>query len=318
MSAPKLRIACRRHDWSNALFDGRINEPSMAFLPDGHLELEQLLGEQPSVDFMECGLVNYYRARSQGVPVVALPIFLRAAFRHSYIFVNTRSGIERPADLEGKRVGTRYGMTANVWARALLQHQYGVRLEKIHWLNAEPGAPPYTLPPGTVLEPVADGVDVRELLVDGAIDALVHPDVIPTTLMARGTVKRLFANAPEEERTYYRTTKVIPVMNVITVRERDLTQHPQTVAAVFDVFCRAKCLGIEAMQDVRDSGLVWYQASLEAQIDLLGADPVPYSVEKMAPTIDAFVEHGLEQGVFDRRLSRKDLFWEPSKSSTSA
>ena len=171
-----LRIACRRHDWSNALFDGRIVEPSMTFLPAAHLGLESLLSAEPDVDFMECGLLNYYQARADGAPMRALPVFLRAAFRHNYIFVNQRAGIAVPRDLEGRRVGTRYGMTANLWARALLQHQYGVRLETIHWLNQETRpVSPYRLPAGTVLEPVAKDVALTDLLVEGKIDALVHP-----------------------------------------------------------------------------------------------------------------------------------------------
>ena len=283
----------------------------MVFLPEAHLELESLLNEPAAVDFMECGLVNYYQARSQGAPITALPVFLRAAFRHSYIFVNKKAGIDRPKDLEGKRVGTRYGMTANVWARALLQHQYGVRLETIHWLNQETRAvTPYALPAGTVLEPIGKDVNVRDLLVEGKIDALIHPDVIATQLIARGTVRRLFPNAPEEERKYYQATKVVPVMNIIAFRESDLRARPEAVKAVFDAFRRAKSLGLEAMQDVRDSGLLWYYEALEAQIDLLGPDPVPYSLAKMGHTLEAFVTHGLEQGVFTKRLAPQELFWE--------
>jgi 4,5-dihydroxyphthalate decarboxylase len=304
------RVACGRHDWSNALFDGRLREPDLAFVPDGHLAIDNLLGAEPAVDFMEYGLVNYYRSRSAGAPIRALPVFLRAAFRHSYIFVNANAGIRTPKDLEGKRVGTRYGMTANVWARALLQHQYGVRLETIRWLNQEPEEMGYRMPEGMILEPVAKSVDLRALLAAGTIDALVHPDVIPTRLTADGTVKRLFADPAAEERTYYRTTGVVPVMNVITFRESELRERPATVRAVFAAFVKAKALGLAAMEDVRDSGLLWYYDALEAQLALVGPDPAPLSVAAMTPTLDAFVAHGLEQGVFDRRLALDELFWE--------
>lgn len=306
-----VRVACRRHDWSNALFDGRLSLPAFEFLPEGHLDLDDLLGEAASVDFMECGLVNYYQARSAGAPIRALPVFLRAAFRHSYIFVNVKSGIGEPKDLEGKRVGTRYGMTANVWARALLQHQYGVRLEKIHWLNQETrAAGPYALPPGLVLEPIAREVDLKELLVEGAIDALIHPDVIATKLMATRAVRRLFINAPHEERAYYRSTKVVPVMNVIVFREAEARRRPEVVRDVLAGFRRAKEIGLEAMEDVRDSGLLWYYDALERQRDLIAPDPVPYSVAGMRPTLEAFVAHGLEQGVFTKRLALDELFWD--------
>lgn len=312
-AARTIRIACRRHDWSNALFDGRVAEPSMEFRPDAHLDLEALTGSNPSVDFMEIGLVNYYQARCQGVKINALPVFLRAAFRHSYIFVHVGAGIAKPADLEGKTVGTRYGMTANLWARALLQHQYGVHLERIRWLNQETRpTTPYALPPGLVLEPVARDANLREQLQAGKIDALIHPDVIPTKLMATGTVRRLFANAPDEECAYYRSTKVVPVMNTIAFRT-DASKPPlETVAAVLAAFRRAKDVGLDAMQDVRDSGLLWNYEALEKQIALIGPDPVPFSVAGMRPTLEALVTHGLEQGLFTERLALSDLFWEPA------
>ncbi len=306
-----IRVACRRHDWSNALFDGRIVDPEIAFVPDAHLGLEALLDPPASVDFMECGLVNYYWARSQGAPVIALPVFLRAAFRHSYIFVNDAVRADHPRDLEGKRVGTRYGMTANVWARALLQHQYGVQLEKLHWLNKETRTPaPYALPPGLVLEATAKDADLPAMLAAGEIDALVHPDVLPTRLLAHRNVKRLFSDAPAEERAYFRSTGIVPVMNVIVFHERDLRERLDTVRAVFGAFCRAKTMGLAAMEDVRDSGLLWYYEALEAQLALIGPDPAPYALAKMAPTLEAFVSYGLEQGVFTKPLTPSELFWE--------
>jgi 4,5-dihydroxyphthalate decarboxylase len=308
-----LRVACRRHDWSNALFDGRVTEPGLEIAADGHLGLEALLDEPAAVDFMECGLVNYYWARSQGAPVRALPVFLRAAFRHSYIFVNDNVRVDHPRDLEGKRVGTRYGMTANVWARALLQHQHGVRLETIHWLNQETRQPaPYALPPGLVLEPVGRDVNLQDLLVQKQIDALVHPDVLATRLFAKGNVRRLFSDAPAAERAYYRTTGFVPVMNVIAFRERELRERPDAVRTVFDAFCRAKQAGLAAMEDVRDSGLLWYYEALEEQLALLGPDPAPYSLERMRPALEAFVGYGLEQGVFMQAFSLDELFWTPA------
>jgi 4,5-dihydroxyphthalate decarboxylase len=301
-----IRVACRRHDWSEALFDGRVAVPSLEIVPEAHLEIDALTGTPRRVDFMEVGLLNYYRARSAGAAIQALPVFLRAAYRHNYIFVNAKSGINEPKDLEGKRVGTRYGMTATLWSRGLLQHQYGVALEKIHWLNQGTiSGAPYALPRGLVLEPVPPEVNLQQQLIDGEIDALIHPDLIPTKLLAHASVRRLFADAPEAERAYYRATGIVPVMNTIAFRT---SERPETVAVVFDGFRRAKAAGLEAMQDVRNSGLLWSYEALEAQIALMGPDPVPYSVEAMRPTLQALVDFGLEQGVFVKRLSLQDLF----------
>ena len=249
------------------------------------------------------------RNRAEGVPIRALPVFIRAAFRHSYIYVYKDSGIAKPKDLEGRRVGTRYDMTATVWARALVTHQYGVRLDRIHWINAAPPPrPPINYPRGMVIDPVEPTVDLREGLAEGKIDALIHPDIVPSKLLARGTVRRLFAEAAVEEKGYFRATQIVPVMNVIAFREDELQQRPETVAAVFAAFCQAKEHGLDAMLDNRHSGLLWYWEALEEQIGLVGDDPVPYSVERMRTTLDAFLTYAVEQGFIPTKLRLSEIF----------
>jgi 4,5-dihydroxyphthalate decarboxylase len=180
-SGGDIRISCRRHDWTEALFTGAVGEPGLRMQPDGHVRMSALLDEPPAFDFLECGLMSFAQAVAKGTKLLGLPIFIRAAFRHSYIFVNKNAGIEAPRDLEGKRVGTRYEMTANVWARALLAEEYGVRLEKIRWLHQTGGADGarFKLPPDVDIEAVGRDVDLLDWLVAGKIDALIHPDLLP-------------------------------------------------------------------------------------------------------------------------------------------
>ncbi len=309
MNSPKrpIRISCRRHDWTEALFDGRITEPNLTFLPDGHRRLPSLLGAGADLDFMECGLMTYVQSVADGLPISALAVFIRAAFRHSYIFVNKNSGIERPSDLEGKRVGTRYEMTANVWARALLADEYGVRLEKIRWVHQTGGADAarFKLPPEVDIQTIGRDIDLLDWLVAGKIDALIHPDLLPLRLLAHNNVRRLFADAAAEERKSYVRSKIVPVMNVVIFR-RD--EEPAAVKQVFEAFLRAKEAGIDAMEDNRDSGLLWYWKAWEDQVALLGRDPVPYSLAQMRPTIDAFIRHAVRHGLLNKPITPEQLF----------
>jgi 4,5-dihydroxyphthalate decarboxylase len=304
----KIRIACRRHDWTDALFDGTINESSLEFIEAAHMRLSNLLADPPEIDFFEYGLGELIQNRAKGLPIKALPVFLRASFRHSYIFVNTKSGIEKPKDLAGKRVGTRYTMPANVWARAALQYDYGVELAKIRWLNqAAPSDSVHKLPDGIVLEPVGREVNLENWLAEGKIDALIHPGVVPTKLVTRPNVKRLFADAAEEERNYYRRTKIVPVMAVIAYREEELQKRPEAVQAVFRAFCRAKEIGLDEMQDNRRSALLWYWESLENQAQLI-PDPAPYSIDQMRHTLETFIRYCVEQGLIAAPVALENLF----------
>jgi 4,5-dihydroxyphthalate decarboxylase len=312
-----IRIGCRQHDWTQALFDQRLGSPfHLNFVNMANAGLNNVIGASPTLDFGECGLTQIIWARCRGVPVKALPVFVRCSFRHSYIFVRTDARIKEPRDLEGKRVGTTYGMTANVWARGLLQHEYGVCLERIHWLNQDSAdwlnqkgpEGSYTLPPGLVLEPVARDVNLQEWLLEGKIDALIHPDLVPSNFLARGGIRRLFPMAAQEERNYYLRTRIVPVMNAIVFRADEMDIRPDVVQEVFKAFCRAKELGLEAMQDNRRSGLLWYWESLETQLDVVGYDPLPYSVEKSRNTLEALVTYSAEQGLIDRRIALEDIF----------
>jgi 4,5-dihydroxyphthalate decarboxylase len=289
------------------LFDGRITEPTLKFLPEGHRRLPSLLAATPDLDFMECGLMTHVQSVADGLPIMALPVFIRAAFRHSYIFVNTNSGIEGPRDLEGKRVGTRYEMTANVWARALLADEYGVQLEKIRWVHQTGGADGarFKLPPEAEIQTVGRDVDLLDWLVTGKVDALIHPDLLPLRLLSHSSVRRLFVDAAAEERKSYTRSKVVPVMNVVIFR-RD--EEPATIRRVFDAFQRAKSAGIDAMEDNRDSGLLWYWKAWEDQVALVGRDPVPYSLAKMRPTLDTFIRHAVRHGLLENPVSLDDLF----------
>jgi len=199
-------------------------------------------------------------------------------------------------------------MTANVWARGLLTHEYGVRLAAIRWVNAETQDSSYVLPPGLQLEHVPKDTDLQEWLSAGKIDALVHPDLIPTALLARKNVKRLFPDAAEEEKKSYRRSGVIPVMNIIACREEYL-ERLDVVREMFQAFCRAKELGLEKMQDSRDSGLLWYSDALEKQQALVGDDPVPYSVEKIRRTLQTFVDLSVEHGLIPSPIRLEDLFF---------
>src|SRR5207244_5906544 len=131
MTANKqIRVACRNHDWTNALLQGRVRPKTLEFQlrEQANVGADGLIGDSAIADYAECGLTGLLQAIARGVPVVALPVFIRSSFRQAYCFVRNDAKIESPKDLEGKRVGTRYNMTATVWIRGFLQHDYGVQL----------------------------------------------------------------------------------------------------------------------------------------------------------------------------------------------
>ena len=84
-------------------------------------------------------------ARRATFPFVALPVFPLRKFRHSFIVIKRESGVRVPQDLTGRRMGVmEYSQTAAVWIRGMLQDEYGVTPESIHWFTGgvnQPGHP---------------------------------------------------------------------------------------------------------------------------------------------------------------------------------
>src|SRR5438105_6206282 len=134
----QLTIACGDYDRTHPLIDGSVKpeglELNWLVLP--HLEIWTRMLNYYDLDASEISLSSYLIARTMGKPLTAIPVFPARAFRHSYIFINTKSGILEPQDLAGKRVGlAEFQQTATVWVRGILQHEYGVKLNDIEWFT---------------------------------------------------------------------------------------------------------------------------------------------------------------------------------------
>ena len=140
MSCLQLTFACCRYDRMEAIREGTVTVEGVDLtcltLKSGRDVFDRMGGGQ-EFDIAEMSASEFVsRAGTGDSPFVAIPVFPSRVFRHSYIFVNTRSGIRTPKDLEGRRVGLPlYSQTAALWVRGHLQNQFGVNLDTIHWVQ---------------------------------------------------------------------------------------------------------------------------------------------------------------------------------------
>src|ERR1700688_1070627 len=139
MAGPKLKTVTRTQGNNQALKDGTVKPRSFEFDfvgVDPLIAAFRRMVRGAEFDICEMAITTYICARAYGKPMTAVPIFLVRAFHHGAILCNTKSGIESPKDLEGKKVGVNrgYTVTTGVWARSILHHQYGVDLNKITWV----------------------------------------------------------------------------------------------------------------------------------------------------------------------------------------
>ena len=240
--------------------------------------------------------------------IICLPVFLSRVFRHSAIYVAKNASIQKPKDLEGKRVGIpEWAQTAGIYVRGMLQHEYGVDLACISWFQAgvrEPGRVEKVqlkLPPGVKIERVADKT-LTDMLGSGELDAVISAREVPGV--------RLFENYQEVEKAYYRKTRIYPVMHVLALR-RDVYERDRWVAMnLFKAFEEAKERSLERVSEFGLSHLPmpWVPDHVRQWRALAGEDFWPYGIEPNRPTLEAFLQYGYEQGVATRRLKVEELF----------
>jgi 4,5-dihydroxyphthalate decarboxylase len=280
----------------------------LTFLPMRPGETFWRMLNHEEFDVSEMSLSSYTILRSEGdTRFIAIPVFPSRVFRHSAIYLAVASTIERPEDLKGKRIGVGdYQMTAAVWARGLLAHDYGVAPQDVLWVTGKP-IRPIRPPPGIRMQTIPAETTLESMLESGEIEALISV-MIPKGLGT--TIRRLFREPQRVEADYYARTRIFPIMHTLVVRTCLYEQHPWLAASFYRAFCRARDLAYQQMYDTDalTVGLPWVIDHLEATRAVFGAQVWDYSIAGSLPTLNALVTYLDEQGLSRRRMSVEELF----------
>ncbi|HZO01976.1 MAG TPA: 4,5-dihydroxyphthalate decarboxylase [Burkholderiales bacterium] len=242
---------------------------------------------------------------SQPAPdIIAIPVFPSRVFRHSAIYTKLRA----PKDLEGKRVGIpEWAQTAGIYVRGLLQHEYGVDLRRIEWIQAgvrEAGREEKVdlkLPAGIRVTP-QPGKTLAGMLKSGELDAAIS---------ARDPGgARMFSDYTGLELEYFRKTRVFPIMHVVVLR-RDAYERDRWIAMnLFKAFEESKRASLQRLTEIGISHIPmpWLPEHARRWQDVAGEDFWPYGINANRPTLEAFLQYAHEQGVATRRLKVEELF----------
>jgi 4,5-dihydroxyphthalate decarboxylase len=218
------------------------------------------------------------------------------------MLVNAKSGISRPKDLEGKRLGVNrgYTVTTGVWARGVLQDEHGVDLRKINWvLSGDEHVAEYK-PPGNVV-PIEPGKKMEDMLVSGELAAAIGVDV------KSPDVKPHIPNALDAGLAALRQRGHYPINHTIVIKDELLAANPGLAADVFDAFARAKRVYLDRLKGGQIEKPTAVDDVHRRVMEITG-DPLPYGVGPNRKVLEKLIGHAVTQGIVAQRVSADDLF----------
>jgi len=314
MAGLKLKTVTRTQGNNRALKDGTVKPRTFQF---DFLEVDPLIDafrrmvRQLEFDITEMAITTYICARAHGKRMTALPIFIVRAFHHGAILYNTKAGIQKPKDLEGRRVGVNrgYTVTTGVWARGVLQQEHSVDLGKITWvLSGDEHVAEYR-PPSNVV-PIEKGKKMADMLASGELAAAIgievdHPDVKP-----------LIPNALEAGLTALRNRGHYPINHTVVVKDDLLEAHPDLAPEVFNAFAEAKRLYVQRLK----SGEIEKPTAVDEvhrRVMEITGDPLPYGIAPNRKVLEELIQHALAQGIITRPVTLEELFARITHSLTA-
>jgi 4,5-dihydroxyphthalate decarboxylase len=309
----ELTFAAGNYDFVRPISDGTIRPDGIDLVVlsgMGSGERHHRMGRGQEFDICEFNAAAYLAARDKDDAWMALPVFLHRRFRHGFVFVNTAKGIASPSDLRGKRVGGPTFLAAgNVWMRGILQEHHDLPHREVTWVVERDDAVDFTPPAGLRYETVPDGVRAETMLLDGALDAILSPDLPNAYLKGDRRIARVFADNKAAEIDYYRATGIFPIMHVTLIKREIVERHPWVAGSLMKAFNAAKDNAYRRVLNPRNMALAWSRNALEEQLSVLGPDPWEFGLTpKNRKTLDTLQRYCAQQGIVRRERPLDDLF----------
>ena len=324
-SGRTVSVAGYPYDRVQAIKDGlvSIDQADVSFHNENIYSLNaQAFGPKKTYEVTELGLIPYAtKYINEGFrDYVPIPVFISRTFRHRNIYVHVDSGIEKPEDLRGKRVGTPgYGMSASTWTRGMLLDQYGVKANDMHWIETTKSSDAgklnsdlvqYYFPDDFPFEKGPPGVDESELLLSGGCDALITAITPKSYDDGNPKIRRLFSDVKATEQQYYRETGLFPIMHVVAIRADVAKEKPWLPAAVFQMYSEAKQMAYDnlASTTVLKTSLPWATDEYEETTKLMGDDYWRYGIEANRKELEAIMRYTYEQGLVRKLGDYREMF----------
>ena len=314
-----LTIAFDKYDYLQPLKDGAVEAEGIdlnILTVESGIRHERMFhfGEYDACEF---SMSSYLVARGQDVDwLEAIPFFPRRMWGHKFCFIKAGSGVKKPSDLKGGRIGLRsYENTLALVTKGMLMNSYDLTVSDVTWVIVNKETVGLKLPPSIKVEFVEGRRKLEELLVEGKVDAEVEPDLPQRWLRHDGTVERLFANFEQEEREYYRRTKVFPIMHPVVIKKEILDRDPWVATSLYEALLAARRAYNEFMEQPHRLSFAWARSYLEEERKFFGKDPFYQGFKENYNDVENLIKFADQQGMLGRNLTVEELFAQNTRST---
>jgi 4,5-dihydroxyphthalate decarboxylase len=237
-------------------------------------------GGEREYDAGELAIITYLQAKAWGKPWTLLPIPISGRFQQHCIAYDSARGTMAPRDIEGRRVGVRtYAQTTGLWVRGVLQHEYGVDLDKVTWMTIEDAHVPEFHEPANC-ERLPAGSDLARMLWDGELAAVMMGNDMPKD----PRIATLIPDAKQAALEWHAREGVIPINHMFVVHDDVARDHPEAVREIFRMLVESR-----------------------AEADLPEIFP-PVGLEANRKALELAIAWSFEQRLIPRRLTVDELF----------
>jgi 4,5-dihydroxyphthalate decarboxylase len=230
----------------------------------------------------ELAIVTYLQAKAYEKPFVMFPVPISGRFQHHTIGYNKDLGHLNPKDIEGRKVGVRtYSQTTGVWVRGILQHEYGVDLDKVTWLTIDDAHLSEHRDPANV-QRLPAGAKLAKMMFDGEISAAILGGEMPKD----PRVQTLIPDAKAAAQKWYARENVVPINHVFVIRQEVSRERPEVIREIYRMILESRNLAPESAK----------------------SGNLALGLEENRKGLELAIEWSLEQKIIPRRLSVDELF----------
>jgi len=148
------------------------------------------------------------------------------------------------------------------------------------------------------------------LLVEGKLDAVIGPNVLPSISSRDPRTRRLFRDDRKEEQTYFKKTGIFPTSHVVTLKQAFVDRHPTAPVALLEAFRKSRDEAINRLEGADPQIIVysWMAAAVAEQRELMGENYWAYNIENNRRVLEAMTQYAHEQGLSPTRIDYMSFF----------